>query len=83
METKKEKHDIQKYVADVIKTRLAELGMTQYRFVKDNPDVVNALTLHNMLNCKYAPYLITVSEYCDRLGLEIIIRPKQDEDTGK
>lgn len=83
MKIKKENHDILKYVADVIKNRLAELGMTKYRFVKDNPDVVNTLTLHNMLNCKYAPYLTTVAEYCDRLGLEIIIRPKQDENTSK
>lgn len=83
MKIKKENHDILKYVADVIKKRLGELGITKYRFCKDNSDVVNALTLHNMLNCKYSPYFTTVAEYCDRLGLEIIIRPKQNEDKSK
>lgn len=82
MKKNKEVHDIQKYISDVFRERLAELDMSQYRFCKENPDI-KILTLHNILNCKYSPYVTTLAEYCDKLGMEIIIRPKKNENKGK
>lgn len=66
------------YISDVVKTRLNQLGMTRYRFVKDNPDIATHPILDNIIHGSKAVNSKTLYDYMDRLGLEIIIQPKEE-----
>lgn len=78
----KQEKNFNNYVARVFSDRLKELGLTKYKFQKDNKDITSMPTLMNVLNGKETKTK-TLVDYCDRLGLEIIIRPKKDEDSRK
>lgn len=76
---KKFKNDFSKYVAEKFNERLKELGMSRYRFINSNPDYTNHPTLTRMLQGKGGTYAETVAHYADLLGLEIIIRKKEEK----
>lgn len=80
---KKFQNDFPKYVAQVFKERLKELGLSQYRFINDNVEFANRPTLTRILRGDGGSNIATVAHYADMLGLEIIIRPKQKEDENK
>ena len=65
------------YAGKKIRERMEELGMTQYRFCTDNNDIATFQTLRNIRRGEGGTNISTLAEYCDRLGLEIIIRPKE------
>lgn len=75
MSTKK---DISGYVADVFAKRLEELGLTRYRFLRNNPEV-NQPTLARLLYGRGGTSINTVAYYADLLGMEIRIVPKEEE----
>ena len=66
----------QKYVADSVLKRLEELGMSQYKFLKENPETTTEMTLRRIVRGDCAN-VATIVHYCDLLGLEIIIQPKK------
>lgn len=67
------------YVAQTFKARMKELGMSQYRFCKENPNVVKRMTLTRILRedkggCSFSTFVA----YADLLGLEIKLVPKDE-----
>lgn len=76
---KRFKNDFSQYVAEKFKERLQELGLSQYKFIMSNPDYTNHPTLRRMLQGKGGTYAETVAHYADLLGLEIIIRKKEEK----
>jgi hypothetical protein len=75
---------IQKYAAKVLRARIKELGLNNYRLVKENNRLINLTTTTNIMSGKHAVSIQVLGRYLDILGLEMIIRPKQDnnEDTS-
>lgn len=69
-------NDFPKYVSEVMKKRLEELGMSRYRMINDAPSV-NRPTLSRMLRGEGSTNISTLAHYCEQLGLEIIIKPKE------
>lgn len=65
-----------KYVSDVIKTRLDQLGITRYRFVMDNPDIATHPVLGHLIHGDRAVNSKTLYDYLDRLGLEMVFLSK-------
>lgn len=78
-------HKFLQYIADTIKDRLEELGITRYRFVADNSDIISYPGLSKLYHAKQGTTIMVLNDVLDRLGMEIVIRPKQyeNEDTGK
>lgn len=69
------------YVATVFKDRMKELGISGNRFVEENADFSTRPTLRRILSGKRGGSNInTIAHYADLLGLELIIRPKQNND---
>lgn len=79
METKDK--DFYEYAGRIFKERMKQLGLTKYRFHKDNKDITSMPTLMNILSGKESKTK-TLVEYCERLGLKMQIvqkeRPKED-----
>lgn len=70
METIKE--DTNKEISDLIKKRLSELGISQYRFINSTAiDVTNKQTLIRILRGKGSTRYDTVKRYLSLLGIEI------------
>lgn len=67
----------QNYISETIRKRLEEFGLSQYRFLQDNKNTTNEVTLRNILKGNYSTNIHTIAHYCDLLGLEIVIRPKE------
>lgn len=76
---KKFENGFAKYIAEKFKERLKELGMTQYKFVNSQPDYTNHPTLRRILKGEGGSNIETIAHYADLLGLELIIRKKQDK----
>lgn len=66
------------YVANVFKDRLQELGLSQYKFI-GSAEHTNQPTLTRMLKARGSTNIKTLAHYAEKLGLEIIIRPKQSK----
>ena len=77
---RKFQNDFPDYVAKTFKDCIAELGMSQHRFVNENIEFTNRPTLSRILRGDGGSNIMTVAHYADLLGLEIIIRKKQDKD---
>lgn len=72
-----------KYVSDVFKERFKELGLSQYRFIKDNEGIVSRQTLTRIMRGNNGISATTLALYADLLGLDIIFEPQtkqNDED---
>lgn len=78
-------HKFLQYIADTLKNRLEELGMTRYRFVVDNPDIISHPGLSKLYHAKQGTSVMMLHDVLDRLGMEIVIRPKEygNEDSSK
>lgn len=70
--------DFNTRVRAAIKERLDELGMTQYRFVRNHPGIVLGETLSKIMNGHTTPNLRTLVKYFDLLGLELKIIKKDE-----
>lgn len=70
--------DFNTRVRAAIKERLDELGMTQYRFVRNHPGIVLGVTLSKIMNGHTTPNLRTLVKYFDLLGLELKIIKKDE-----
>ena len=77
------KNDFPKYVASVFKARLKELGLSQYRFVNERTEYANRPTLTRILRGDGSSSISTIAHYADMLGMEIIIRPKEQDNEDK
>lgn len=73
------KTDFPRYVADKFNERLEELGMSKYKFVHSNSDYTTHPTLNRILRGDGSSNMNTVAHYADLLGLEIIIRKKEEK----
>lgn len=73
METKDK--DFNEYAGRVFKERMKQLGLTKYRFHKDNKDITSMPTLMNVLAGKETRTK-TLVDYCERLGLKMEIVQK-------
>ena len=82
---RKKPHRILQYIADTLKNRLDELGMTRYRFVVDNPDIISHPGLSKLYHAKQGTSVMMLHDVLDRLDMEIIIekreRQKSKEET--
>ena len=76
---KKFKNDFPQYVAEKFKERLNELGISQYKFVNTYADLTNRPTLQRIMRGVGGSSIDTVAHYADLLGLELIIRKKEDK----
>lgn len=76
---RKFENDFPKYVSRVFKERLKQKGMSQYRFINEHAEAANRGTLRNILRGSYATNITTLAHYADLLGLDIIIRPKEQD----
>ena len=76
-EYNKIKNDFPMYMGKVFTERMKELGMTRYRFLKDFPSSVSRYTLDRTLVGSHSTNVTTMAEIAERLGLEIVIRPKE------
>lgn len=77
---KKRNTGFEKYVADVFCERIYELDITQTQLLEDTGNKVSAPSLSRVLNGHGGTNINTIATIADMLGLEIIIRPKQEED---
>lgn len=73
------KNDTARYVADVFKRRLRELGLSQTRFVSEYAEFTNRPTLYRILRANGSTSLSTVAHYANLLGLEIKIVKKESK----
>lgn len=71
------KNDFPEHVAKVFQERLKELGMSRYRFIRSFP-VTNQGTLERILTGVGSTNIQTLAYYADCLGLEVIIRKKEE-----
>ena len=76
---KKFKNDFPKYVAEKFNERLKELGMSRYKFINTYADYTNHPTLTRMLRGIGGTNIETIAHYAELLGLEIIIRKKEEQ----
>lgn len=76
-------NDFPEYVAKVFKERLNELGISQYRFINEYAELTNRPTLTRILRGSGSSSIMTIAHYADLLGLEIIIRPKRQDNEDK
>lgn len=76
---KKPSKDYSKYIADSFAQRLNDLGMTRYRFLRNNPGA-NQATLDRMLYGRGGTSFNTVAYYADMLGLELVFKVKGQND---
>ena len=70
-------HTFLRYISDTFRQRLGELGITRYRFVNDNLDITSYPAVYKLWNGKVGTTTTTLYDIMDRLGMEIVIRPKQ------
>ena len=80
---KKSNTGFERYVADVFCDRFAELGITQTKFLEDGGNKITHPTLCRVLNGHGGANINTIHTIADMLGLEIIIRPKQQDNEDK
>lgn len=76
---KKPSKDYSKYIADSFAQRLNDLGITRYRFLRNNPGA-NQATLDRMLYGRGGTSFNTVAYYADMLGLELVFKLKEQND---
>lgn len=69
-------HKFLQYLADTIKNRLEELGITRYRFVVDNADIISHPALSKIIHAKQGYSVIMLHDVIDRLGLEVKVESK-------
>lgn len=67
-----------KYVAKVFTDRLKELGVSRYRVQTAHMDTVTRETFARVCRGNGGCNINTLAHYCDILGLEIIIKNKED-----
>lgn len=72
------KNDAAKKVAAAFNSRLAELGMSKYKFLNYHADASTRHTLTRILRGEVSSSICTVAHYADMLGLEIKIVKKND-----
>lgn len=70
------KNNFAQYVAGVLNAHFAMLGISMRQFAEKYKGV-NYPTLRRVLNGDCNTNISVLAHYCDLLGLEIIIRPKQ------
>lgn len=73
------KNGVAKYVAEVFKSRLRELGLTQSRFISEYAEFTNRPTLYRILHANGSTSMSTVAHYANLLGLEIKIVKKENK----
>lgn len=71
------KTDISEYVSNIFKEEIKKRGVSITRFVAENFDYSVRGTLYNIITGKHSTNINTLAFFCDKLGLEIIIRPKE------
>lgn len=71
-------NDFPKHAASVLRARLEELGCSIYRFVRYDSDIASPYTMQRFLRGEGGTTLRTFAHMCDNMGLEIIIKPKDD-----
>lgn len=72
------KKQFSEYIAKCFKERLKELGLTPYRFERKNADLATHQTWMRIMKGDCGMNSNTLASICDRLGLEIIIRKKEE-----
>lgn len=77
MEKKKYQSEISLYIADKMKKRLKEIGMSQNRFI-NQVEFGNRPTLVRIIN-GYSSSITTVQKYLNAVGLELKVVPKEYE----
>lgn len=69
--------DFPKYVGESVRKRLAELELSQYRFLQCFNGITHP-TLTRILRGAGSTNISTLADICNELGLEITIKPKKD-----
>lgn len=77
------KTDFPEYVSKVFKARLKELGLSQNRCVEEIADFSTRPTLRRIIRGHGSTNINTLAYFCEKLGLEIIIRPKEQDNEDK
>lgn len=69
-------HKFLHYIADTIKQRLNELGITRYRFVMDNSDIISHPGLSKLINAKQGYSVMVLHDVLERLDMDVKIEKK-------
>lgn len=77
---KKQNKGFEQYVAEVFCNRFNEMDVTQTKLIEDTGRKVTPATLSRVLKGNGGANINNVATIADMLGLEIIIRPKREED---
>lgn len=68
-----------KYASCIFKERLQELGITQNKFVNTYAEQSNRSTLAKIIGGYTGTNVNLMAHYCELLGLEMVIRKKDDK----
>lgn len=77
---KKQYKGFEQYVADVFGEVFNEMNISQTQLIEKTGGKITQSTLSRVLNGHGGTNINNVAAVADMLGLEIIIRPKQEED---